>query len=377
VQDAELITRIERLEQLATQLLSAAAVAVDTEFFWERTFYPILGLVQLATAEGCWLVDTVRIQNIRALGPVLASPSIMKILHDAPQDLGILARTTGARPQNIFDTRLAAGFAGFGATCSLQMLLRETLGVEISKAETRSDWLRRPLSQNQLRYAAVDVLHLIACRDILLSRCASDTVRGWLAEDLAQLNDPGTYQERDPRLMYLRVKGCSRLPARPLAVLRELAAWREQEARARDWPRAHVLPDDLLVALAVRSPADRAAFNDVQGLPRTLPDTIVTDMLAAVARGLSLPEAEFPQPAANDDFSSKRALKPETDRLLAHIAAACAPHRVDPARVAARADAEAYLRLSQGAASDHPLAHGWRRTLVADFARTNEQLRLL
>jgi len=366
--DAELITTPERLDQLAAQLLHAEAVAVDTEFFWERTFYPILGLVQLANADGCWLIDAVRLRDIRALGPVLSSPDITKVLHDAPQDLGILARATGAMPCAIFDTRLAAGFAGLASTCSLQVLLRETLNIELAKAETRSDWLRRPLSANQLRYAAEDVLYLLKARETLLSRCPSETVRAWLAEDLARLDDPALYRDRDPRLMYLRVKGGARLDARQLAVLRELAAWREDEARARDWPRGHVLPDDLLMTLAVQVPADRQAFFNLPDMPRGIPDAVVADALAAIARGRAVTDAECPQPLT-DDFSSRRSLKPQSDRLLAHIAAACATYGVDPNLVASRAEADAFVRSrSGGVVADHPLATGWRKALVADFA---------
>lgn len=362
--DARLITTVSDLETVSEDLLRADVVAVDTEFFWERTFYPILGLVQLATPDGCWLVDTVAIRDIRALAPLLDAPSVTKILHDAPQDLGILARATGATPRNIFDTRLAAGFAGLTSTISLQALLRETLGVEISKAETRSNWLKRPLSANQLRYAADDVTYLPEVRNILLARCADDTVRGWLAEDLAQLDTPSLYQDRDPRGMYLRVKGASRLNARQLALLREIADWREREARQRDWPRAHVLPDDLLLALALRAPSTAQALRAIPDMPRNIPDDIVADMLDAVARGLAVPDADCPVPSERDDLAAKRTLKPACDRLLAHLAAACAPRRIDPALAASRADAEAYLRLAaQGAADNHPLANGWRKTL--------------
>lgn len=368
VHEAELITTADRLERLAGQLLHADAVAVDTEFFWERTFYPILGLVQLATGDGaCWLIDTVRLRDIRALGPVLAAPSVTKVLHDAPQDLGILARATGALPRTVFDTRLAAGFAGYGATCSLQALLREALGIDLSKAETRSDWLRRPLSANQLRYAADDVLHLIALREALLARCASDTVRGWLKQDLERLDDPSAYQERDPRLMYLRVKGGARLDARQLALLRELAAWREQEARQRDWPRGHVLSDDLLVALALRPPADRAALAGVPGFPQTMPGDVALHLLNALKLGASVPEDECPAPSGNT-FAAKRALKAESDRLLAEIGAACKAHAIDPALVASRADADAYVQQrDHGLDAKHPLASGWRHALVGTF----------
>lgn len=366
--ESELITTGEALERVAERLLKAEAVAVDTEFFWERTFYPVLGLVQLAAGDGCWLVDAVRIRDLRALGPVLASPSIVKLLHDAPQDLGILARATGALPRSVFDTRLAAGFAGLSATCSLQALLREALGIELAKSETRSDWLRRPLSANQLRYAADDVLHLIPLRDTLLARCASDTVRAWLHEDLARLDDPAMYQDRDPRLMYLRVKGSARLGARQLALLRELADWREQEARQRDWPRAHVLSDDLLMALATRAPVSREAFRDIPDMPRNIPDEVVAKILTALTRGLALPDSECPAPADNLDVSAKRALKPTSDRLLAHISAACAAYAIDPALVASRADADAYVQsLANGTAASHPLAQGWRKTFTMDF----------
>jgi len=366
--ETELITTSEALERVAERLLKADAVAVDTEFFWERTFYPVLGLVQLAAGDGCWLVDAVRIRDLRALGPVLAAPSVTKLLHDAPQDLGILARATGALPRSVFDTRLAAGFAGYPSTSSLQALLREALGIELAKSETRSDWLRRPLSANQLRYAADDVLHLIPLRDALLARCASETVRAWLREELAKLDDPAAYQDRDPRLMYLRVKGASRLDARHLAVLRELAAWREAEARQRDWPRGHVLPDDLLVAVAHAAPASSKKLEEVPDFPRAMPEEVAGRLLAAIVRGLAVPDAECPQPSPLD-IAAKRELKARSDRLLARIKAACAPHGIDPALVASRADADSYARqLAEGSAADHPLAAGWRKAFVADVA---------
>ncbi len=369
VSEPELITTADQLEQVAERLQRADAVAVDTEFFWERTFYPVLGLVQLATGDGtCWLIDTVRIRDLQALGPVMSSSSIVKVLHDAPQDLSILARATGAMPRQIFDTRLAAGFAGFGSTCSLQALLSQALGIELAKAETRSDWLRRPLSANQVRYAADDVLHLLPLRDKLLSGCSSDTVREWLRDDLVRLNNPTAYQDRDPRLMYLRVKGGSRLNARQLALLRELADWREEEARQRDWPRGHVLPDDLLTALALRSPADRAALAEMPDFPRNMPDPVVGRLLGAVAQGLSVPDDGCPQPSS-DDPSLWRKLKSQSDHLLAHISAACAEHAIDPALVASRADADSYVRhlADECIPTSHPLAQGWRQAFVAGF----------
>ena len=277
----KLITTPDDLTTLVARLLDAEAVAVDTEFFWERTYYPVLGLVQLATTDGCWLVDAVAVRDLRALGPVLAAPNVTKLLHDAHQDLTILARATGAAPRTVFDTRVAAGFAGFSSTSSLQALLRDALGVELTKAETRSDWLRRPLSESQIRYAAEDVIHLIPLRTALLTHCAGDTPRAWMSEELARLDNAALYSDRDPRSMYQRVKGGSHLDARSLAVLREAAAWREEEARQRDRPREYILSDTLLMALAETQPNDRTALAALPGFPHRMPRRVMDALLAA------------------------------------------------------------------------------------------------
>ena len=365
----ELVTTAKRLEEVVTELLALEAVAVDTEFFWERTFYPILGLVQLASSDGsCWLVDAVSIGDIRALGPVMASTSVTKVLHDAPQDLSILARATGAMPRTIFDTRLASGFAGFGATCSLQSLLRQVLGIELSKAETRSNWVHRPLSANQLRYAADDVLHLLKCREQLLETCSNDMVRGWLAEELTRLDDPAIYQEREPRLMYLRIKGSFRLRADELAILRELAAWREEEARQRDWPRGHVLADNVLVTLAQRKPRDMAALSEIPDMPQTMPAAVTSDLLAAISRGLAVNESDYPRPA--DEGVSKHNIKTRYERVSAHISSVCATHHIDPALVGSRAEIESFLHLmDQSTADGHSLSTSWRHTLITEALR--------
>ena len=359
----KMITTAVALEQASQEWLQAPVLALDTEFFWETSFYPVLGVVQVAADEKrCWLVDAVQIRDLSALGPVLAAPHVTKILHDAVQDLGILKRATGVAPVSIFDTRLAAGFAGLSSTCSLQSLLRDVLGVDLAKAETRSNWLRRPLSPAQLRYAADDVIHLPDVRTRLLARCADDRVRTWLLEEQARLNDPANYDERNPREMFRRVKGYARLQARPLAILREVAEWRELEARQRDWPRGHVLADDVLLELSCRAPRDRMALNAIEGWSAKIPAELGEAVLTAVARGVSLPAADCPTPAERSGPSAGRTLKAKTDALLEQVRKACAPFQIDPALVASRADLE---RCVQAAKPDHALAKGWRAELMA------------
>ncbi|MDX9867219.1 MAG: HRDC domain-containing protein [Kiritimatiellia bacterium] len=362
-----LITTAAGLAALNTRLLCAEAVALDTEFFWERTFYPVLGLVQLATPDGCWLADVVRLGDLSALAPLIASPSVTKVLHDAPQDLAILARATGAVPRSVFDTRLAAGFAGLSATLSLQALLQAVLGVAIAKGETRSDWLRRPLSDNQIRYAAEDVLHLIPLRAALLERCAGKRARGWLDQELARLDDPSRYGERPPEEMFRRVKGAARLNPRQLALLREVADWREREARRRDWPRSHVLPDPVMVSVALQGPSDARALAAVPDFPSRMPVELAGQVLAAVERGKALPESACPEPSGRNPAAA-RALKAPTDRLLAHLRAACEKEGIDPGWVASRGEAESLVQsFARGDASAHPFLRDWRQTLLAGF----------
>ncbi|MDD2598307.1 MAG: HRDC domain-containing protein [Kiritimatiellae bacterium] len=364
MQKIEIVTTPKRLKEVSNLILQTSAVAVDTEFFWERTFYPILGLVQIATADGaCWLVDAVTMPDISDLAPLLESESLVKVLHDAPQDLGILAQATGAAPHQIFDTRVAAGFAGFDSTCSLQSLLRETLKIEISKDETRSNWLRRPLHENQLRYAADDVLHLLPLREHLIQACSSDTVRGWLAEECAQLNKPEVYQERDPRMMYLRVKGSSRLNARQLAVLREITAWREEVAHQRDWPRGHVLRDPILIEIAQMAPTDVVDLMNLPDFPQRMPAEVVAALMDAVERGSELPDELCPQPD-EITFATRRSLQSGAKRLLSQIRNRCAKYGIDPALVASRSDVESFLVHDHNSDQPHRLTQGWRKILL-------------
>lgn len=359
----EMITTAAALEQATKEWMEAPVLALDTEFFWETTFYPVLGVVQVATGpDRCWLVDAVQVRDFSALGPVLASRRVTKVLHDAVQDLAILKRATGVAPCAMFDTRLAAGFAGRSSTCSLQSLLHEVMGVVLSKAETRSNWLRRPLSPAQLRYAADDVIHLPALRERLLARCANDRVRGWLMEEQRRMDDPANYEERDPREMFRRVKGHARLNARQLAILREVTDWREQEARQRDWPRGHVLPDDLLIELSCRAPRDRLSIDSIPGWPSRLPPEVADAILAVVERGVALQAAECPTPAERTGPSAGRAQKTQTDARIEQVRRACAPFQIDPALVASRADLEECVRAES---SNHALARGWRRELMA------------
>ena len=356
------ITDRRRLAEACESLADEAVIAVDTEFFWERTYYPILGLVQLATESGgCFLIDCVAIHDLSVIAPLLESGNIIKILHDAPQDLGILARATGAGPRNIFDTRTSAGFCGFESICSLQNLLKQALDIDIPKSETRSNWIRRPLSESQLEYAADDVLHLPALREHLIQRCKDSAAAKWMDEENALLEQPDCYSERNPRDMFRRVKGHSRLNAR------QLAAWREIKARQRDLPRNRILRDATLVEMARKMPASSREAKAVSDFPAKMPPGVVNELLAAITRAQKCPETDCPRPE-EIDTATRITLRERAKLLLEHVRDECEKHGIDPALVASRADAETLiLNLDKGESPAPKFSQSWRREIVRDW----------
>ncbi len=246
------------LRDLVGRAREQEAVALDTEFVWERTYYPGLGLVQVGLGgDDVHLVDAVAL-DLAPLAALLEDPDVEKVLHDAAQDLQILARAAGgARPVTVFDTQRAAGLVGQTATASLQDLVAWAAGVRLDKGATRSDWLKRPLSDTQLRYAADDVRYLLDVRDKLWDEAESRGRDDWVEAEMDRYEDPALYEEADPADAVDRVKGrgIGKLSGRQRAVLRAVAAWREREARDLDRTRRMVLPDDVLVRVAERAPS--------------------------------------------------------------------------------------------------------------------------
>lgn len=358
------------LQNLVEQLTQAACVAVDTEFVWERTFYARLGLIQLGTHDGtCYLIDTVAIPDLTPLGKVLADPRIEKILHDAPQDLMILRRATGVVPQNVFDTRLAAGFAGLSSETSLQNLLANLLDVQLPKSHTRADWMARPLSGEQLDYAADDVRYLPRTATLLREKAREAGIETWLNEELQLLNDPTLTEERSHMESYRRIRAAGRLGSRSLAVLRELAAWREQEAKAVDLPRQHVVEDSELLSVASVMPTLAADFEKCRDLRRRTEQRHSEHLMAAVHRGLALSEPELPVPTTSPD--ERKIGKERITAAVESIRKTAEARQVDAKLVSSKNDV--VMLLHEGASAlpqNHRLLRGWRAELLSDSLAT-------
>ncbi len=360
---APLIDSAAAVEELADLARQRGRLAFDTEFVWERTYFPKLGVVQVALDErNCHLIDATNPDVIAPLGPVLADPEVEVILHDAPQDLTILRRATGAYPRHIFDTRTAAGFGGMSSVLSLVDLLAELQGVTLANEATRTDWLARPLSEIQIAYALDDVRYLPAVRDTILERIQAREREGWLREEMDALEDPDIYRERDPMEQYTRLKGTGRFSGRDLAVLRELTAWRESEARERDRPRSFILPDKLLLALARRKPRNAGELRAVEGLPDRKLKRYREEILAAIQRGLGLDKADCPKPPAIMDRRPLRAL---LGKAVIFARKKSEGAELDPPFVATRSEVENLVMFGEGADPEqHRLLRGWRRDLL-------------
>ncbi|HAL29945.1 MAG TPA: ribonuclease D, partial [Coriobacteriia bacterium] len=245
--------------------MAAPVVAVDTEFMRERTYYARLCLVQLGTAEESFVVDAVALEGkLEPLARLLTAPHVVKVVHAGSQDVEILLRATGSTVAPVFDTQVAATLAGFPVQVGYAQLVKDLLGVHVDKSDTFTDWAARPLTPEQVEYAEADVRYLPQVYERLHERLEREGRLAWLAEDFERLADPQTY-EVDPREQYRRVKRASSLDRRSLAVLRELAAWRETEAQRRDTPKRWLISDGSLGGIARRTPGSTAGLPGVRG----------------------------------------------------------------------------------------------------------------
>jgi ribonuclease D len=263
--EPRLITTASALRQACSRWGQAPAIGIDTEFVRERTFYPLPALIQVADAEGVILIDVPALKDPSPLAEILMAPVPIKVMHAFGEDLEVIGLAAGCEPDAVFDTQLAGAFCGYGFSLGYRGLVEALLGITLDKGETRSDWLRRPLSQAQLRYAALDAEYLLPMHELLNRDLTTLGRRSWLEEEEKHVRRA---RERDkrPELAYLKVKDRQRLKPGDHALLRVLAEWREREAMARNRPRRHVLADSLLVAIAQSRPRSEGSLRALDGI---------------------------------------------------------------------------------------------------------------
>lgn len=363
-----MITHVKEFTALIERACTTDCVGLDTEFIWERTYYPRLGLIQLALSdEECFLIDPLAIDDFTPLGRLLGDPHVVKILHDAPQDLIILNRITGVVPRNVFDTRVAAGFSGLSSTISLADLISNLLDIELPKTETRTNWLKRPLDHSQIDYALDDVRYLRALRVLLLTRIIGPQIKNWLHQELELLCLPQAYDLPEDEQRYLKIKGSGSLDRRGLAILRALAGWREAEARNRNRPRGHIIKDKELLALARERPDSVSALTQLHLLSANKMQRYGDLLVARIQEGLGASERDLPEVIRRIRLSA--AERSTYERLLAFLDRVSRTQGIDPHIVGNNSDFKQLVkqhRKNKGRLPEKFTA-GWRRELLEKF----------
>lgn len=358
-----LIADTAELARFCARQGKADYITVDTEFMRDRTYWPKLCLVQVAGPEETAAIDCLAPGlDLAPLFDLLTNPDVLKVFHAARQDIEIFFHLTGKIPAPLVDTQVAAMVCGFGDAVSYENLAAKLAGARIDKSSRFTDWSHRPLTDKQLQYALSDVTHLRPAYEKLKRRIDKTGRAHWVEEEMRVLTDPNTYR-LDPREAWRRLKTRSE-NRRYLAILREVAAWREEEAQARDLPRNRILKDESLLEIAAHAPSTVEELARSRGMQRGFAEgRMGQGILAAVKRGLSLAESECPQPEPRVELPP--GLAPVVDLLRVLLKTKCEAHDVAQKLVA---NAEDLALIAANDRAEVPALTGWRREMFGEDA---------
>jgi len=317
VTSPQIVADHDAFAQLCARVAIADRVGLDTEFHAERTYTPRLMVVQLAFDDGAAIVDALALRDLRRLALALTHTTVVG--HALSADLKIFADRFEIVPPRVFDTQVAAAFLGYGMQVSLADLVRNICDVRLAKSQTVSDWSSRPLSERQIDYLVGDVAYLLPLFDALRPRLERRGRYEWVYEECAELGDIERYRI-DERRAYLRIPGAMRMSRRELGILNELVRLRDGVARERDLPVRFVLPDDVVAGLAVLKPAQLHDLAQLRRLDGAMKRQLGEEILAAVARGLSLDESALPQRPNRPAAPARDALVSLLNAAIAEIA---------------------------------------------------------
>ncbi len=349
----------EKLRDLCASLAGVPWISLDTEFLREKTYFPKFCLLQIAAGDVVACVDPLVLESLDPLLEIIFDSKIPKVLHSSRQDMEIFYHLCGRLPTPVFDTQLAAPLLGMAEQISYAGLVAEVLGANLSKSHSRTDWSRRPLSSEQLRYAADDVIYLDQAYRAMLPRLEQLGRLAWLEEDFSELADSALY-ENPPELAWQRIGGVYQLKPKQLSIAQTLAAWREQTARAQDLPRGWILKDDALLDLARQQPVNAEQLSHVRGIDERMAKRHGATICRLIQEAASRP----PEPIELKGRPAKKTAEQEAllDLLMAVVRLRSAQNTLHPNVLATRKDLE---QLLDGDAHAR-LLHGWRKTMVGD-----------
>ena len=359
----DLITRTDDLAAACAKLAAAPFVAIDTEFMREQTFWPRLCLIQIAGGDAEVLIDSMAPGlDMKPFFDLMVDEDVLKVFHSARQDIEIVHHLAGVVPHPIFDTQVAAMVCGFGEAVSYSMLVKRMLSRNLDKSSRFTDWSRRPLSDRQLTYALGDVTHLRDLYPKLRNQLDNSERASWLNEEMAVLTDPATYElhpEQAWRRLKMRIK-----TQKALAVLMELAAWREREAQTQDVPRARVLKDEALYDIAGQAPRTLEDLGSLRslhnGFARSHRGRAVLD---AVQRGIERNPGTVPPLQRGEPMPPEAQAVVDLLRVL--LKSTAGRHGVAPKLIATSDDLE---QIARGDDAEPAALRGWRLKLFGEDA---------
>jgi ribonuclease D len=363
------VTDQSALETLCQTLRQSSRLALDTEFVGEDTFVPRLELIQVATATTAAVIDFPAVQasgSLDVFWELICDAKIEKIVHAGRQDLDLFAIHAGKIPKPFFDTQIAAAMVGYGAQVAYANLVQRLHGTKLAKAHTFTNWSARPLSDDQIAYALEDVEFLLSIHTHLRDRLSTLGRLEWVSEEFARLETAVGEKSREPQERYQRIRGWDTLKPKGAAVLRELAAWREAEARRRNVPRGRVMRDEVLLQLARHPPKSVSELRGLRGVHSSEVDRHGEQLLGTITSALALPPTAWPE------VPRERKPDPEStgivELLQAVLKARAAEEGIAPTMLATSSDLQTLVEAKQNRATlDVPILHGWRRQLAGDL----------
>jgi ribonuclease D len=357
--DYQYIDTNEQLADFCDRIRNAGYCAIDTEFVREKTYYPILSLIQIASEEYMACIDPLVIDNFEPLVSLIQDPNLVKVFHSPSQDLEILYQQFSLIPQPIFDTQLAAAVLGYDYQIGYADLVNQIIGVKLEKKHTRANWTRRPLSQDEIDYAMDDVRYLVPVFQTLKTELEDKKRNAWIEKDLLAMTAISNFQiEVDD--LWQRLKGVQKLKGVELQIARYLCRWREKLAQQKNLPRRWIVKDDLLIDVARLKPSKMDDFDSIRDVNEKFIQRHGDTLLQIVATAQNTPASEWPQQAAKQSLSThQQALG---DCLMALCRVIAEDNQVALATLATRKDIDSLITNRKNSR----LSQGWRFSMAGE-----------
>lgn len=354
----DLITTQAALDSACKQWRSEGRFAFDTEFIRDETFDATLCLIQVAGEGGVTLIDPTAGLDCAMFWELVTDPAIRTIVHAGKEDFDLCLRLTGKPPRNVFDVQVAAGFVGIGYPMSLMRLVAVLVNRRIAKGQTLTDWLRRPLTDDQIQYAIEDVAYLLPMADKLGTMLAEMNRAAWAAEELSRFESAELYRPPVQERLH-KFKGTKSLDGLSLAVLQRLIDWRDKWAQEKNRPIRAMMRDDILIEIAKRRPTKPQQLEVLRGFPQAKNPRIIQQILDLVADAAKTPKSEWPkvEPLREEQPMTRAAI----DLLAGYLRATCDLEKLDYELIGGAQRLRDLLDFLQGETDERPMIlTGWR-----------------